>query len=153
VDKASGKSQEQKMVYIFEPKYGENLSEEEERSTEDLIYFQEGNKKGSVEDLKECQETRKKNSSFQVGKEEMRLSESLRNSEKSSDQQGVLTEKEEEMRLSESLKNSEESLDQQGFLTGEEKDQRCIMIIGRIIIFHPRSPKEANACVVHEEVM
>jgi hypothetical protein len=65
-------------------------SDEEERSTEDLIDCQEGNEKILVEDLKDCKEGRKENSGFQVGKEEMRLSESLMNSEESSDQQGVL---------------------------------------------------------------
>jgi hypothetical protein len=83
---------EEEMVYICEPEIGESLDEEEERSTEDLIDFQEGNEKRSVEDLVDCQEGRNENSGFQVGKEEMRLSESLKNSEESSDQQGVLTE-------------------------------------------------------------
>jgi hypothetical protein len=38
----------------------------------------------------------------------MRLYESLRNSKRSSYQQGVLTEEKEEMRLSDNLRNSEE---------------------------------------------
>jgi hypothetical protein len=80
-----------------------------------------------------------------VGKEERRLSESLKNSERSSDQQGVLTEeKKEEMRLSESLMNSEKSSDQQGALIGEEEDQRCILIIGGISIFLPSNPNRGQ---------
>jgi hypothetical protein len=63
---------------------------------------------GSVKDLIDCQEGRSENSNFQVGKEdEMRLSESLMNSERSSDQKEVLT---------------------------EEEDQRHILIIGGINI-------------------
>jgi hypothetical protein len=46
-----------------------------------------------------------------------------------------------EMRLSESLMNSEESLDMQGVLTGE--NQKIILIIGGIEVFLPRSPVEA----------
>jgi hypothetical protein len=114
---------EEDMVYICEPEYGESLSDEEGRSVGDLIYFQEGNEKRSVEDLIDFQEGRKEKSGFQVGKEEMRLSESLKNSEKSSYQQGVLTEKKREMRLSESLRNSEESSDQQGVLTEEKEEE------------------------------
>jgi hypothetical protein len=65
----------------------------------------------------------------------------------------VLTENKREVRLSKSLENSEKSLDQQGVLTGEEEDQRCILIIGGINIFLPRIPAGASACVAHEEVM
>jgi hypothetical protein len=112
-----GLSDTEEMVCICEPEDGENLSEEEERSVEDLVDFQEGrdelsdfqvgNKKRSVEDLIDFQEGRSESSDFQVGKvKKMRLSESLVNSEESSDQQGVLTEM--EMRLSESLRNSEQ---------------------------------------------
>jgi hypothetical protein len=58
--------------------------------------------------LIEFHESRSKNSSFQLGKkkEEMRLSESIRRSERSSYHKGVLTEL--EMRLHESLMNLEE---------------------------------------------
>jgi hypothetical protein len=38
-------------------------------------------------------------------------------------------------------------------LIGEEEDQRCILIIGGIKIFMPKSLAEASACVSHEEVM
>jgi hypothetical protein len=64
---------EEEMVYICEPKIGESLDEEEERSIEDLTDFQEGNEKRSVEDLVDFQEGRNENSGFQVGKEEVRL--------------------------------------------------------------------------------
>jgi hypothetical protein len=50
-----------------------------------------------------------------------------------------------EMRLSESLMNSEESSDQQGVLTGE--NQKIILIIGGIRVFLPRNPVEARVCV------
>jgi hypothetical protein len=50
------------------------------------------------------------------------------------------------MRLFESLINSEESSDQQGVLT-EEEDQRHILIIGGINIFLPSIPVEASAHV------
>jgi hypothetical protein len=49
------------------------------------------------------------------------------------------------MRLSESLMNSEESSDQQGVLTGE--NQKRILMIGGIEVFLPDSPVEARACV------
>jgi len=66
----------------------------------------------------------------------VRLSESLKNSEKSSYQQGVLTEKKENMRLYESLRNSGESSDQQGVLIGEKEEEEdhhhCSMMIGGI---------------------
>jgi hypothetical protein len=58
----------------------------------DIIYFHEGNEKGSIEYTKDFQEGTKENSGFQVGKEDMRLHESLRNSEESSNQKGVFKE-------------------------------------------------------------
>jgi hypothetical protein len=101
------------------------------RSTEDIIkfhvgrggneYFQEGNEMGSDKDLIYCEEGKNGNSNFQVGKEnEMRLFESLINSEESSYQQEVST---------------------------KEEDQRHIIIIGGINIFFPSNPIEANAHV------
>jgi hypothetical protein len=55
--------------------------------------------------------------------------------------------KEEELRLFESLKNSEERISyQQGVLT-EEEDQRHILIIGGINIFLPSNLVEASAHV------
>jgi hypothetical protein len=82
---------EEEMVYIYEPKVGRNLSDEEERSTKDLINFQVG--KGSNVDLQEDNEMRfvkylidfnegrSETLGFQVGKEdEMRLFESLKSS-------------------------------------------------------------------------
>jgi hypothetical protein len=47
-----------------------------------------------------------------------------------------------EMRLSESLMNSEESSDQQGVLAGE--DHKSILMIGGIWVFLPHSLVEAN---------
>jgi hypothetical protein len=76
-----------------------------------------GNPERSV-DLMSCQVGREETPSCQVGKgKEMRLSESLMNSVKSSDQQRVLM----------------------------EKDQRYSLIIGGINIFLPIIPVEANA--------
>jgi hypothetical protein len=51
-----------------------------------------------------------------------------------------------EVRLSESLKNSEAISDQLETLT-EEEDHRCILIIWGIKIFLPRSPVESSAHV------
>jgi hypothetical protein len=94
------------------------------------------------------QEGRDENYDFQVGKEEeMRLCESLRNLERSSYQQGVLTQME-ETRLSKSLMNSGESSYHQGVLT--EEDHKCILMIGGIGIFLPSSPTEANAASIRE---
>jgi hypothetical protein len=56
----------------------------------------------------------------------------------------------EEMRLCESLMNSEESSDQQGVLT--EEDQKYILIIGGIEVFLPHGPVEARACVADATV-
>jgi hypothetical protein len=79
-----------------------------------------GNERISSEDLIDCQEGRGEIPIFQVGKgEEMRLSESLKNSVGSSYQQGVLT----------------------------EEDQRSVLIIGGIRIFLPTSQAEASICV------
>jgi hypothetical protein len=75
----------------------------------------------------DCQEGRTEFLSFQVGKEE-------------------------EERLSESLGNSEVSSDQLGTLI-EEEDQSFVLIIGGIKIFLLSSPTEASASIAHEEVM
>jgi hypothetical protein len=80
---------------------------------------------GSLEDLINCKEGREEIPDHQVGKGE-------------------------EMRLSDSLMNSEVSLDQQGMLI--EEDQRSILIIGEIDIFLPKSPVEARACVAYETI-
>jgi len=79
----------EKMVYVSEPKIGESLGDEEARSFEDLLDYEE---------------VGKENPGFHVGKEERRLFESLRNSKRSLGQQEVLTEN--KVRLSKSLKNS-----------------------------------------------
>jgi len=55
---------EEKMVCICEPEGGESLSDEEERSYEDLVDCQEGNEKRSVEDIIDFQEGRTKISGF-----------------------------------------------------------------------------------------
>jgi hypothetical protein len=171
---------EEDIVYFCELGDGESLSEEEEEiSFEDIAYFYEGNEKILFKDLVECQEDKKENLDFQVGKEkEMRLLESLenlfrslyqqgvlnemkkmilfeslKNSERSSYHQGVLTnKKDDEMRLSKSLRNSEESLDQLGMMTREE-DQKCIPIIGGIRIFLPCIPIKVGMTITCEEVM
>jgi hypothetical protein len=53
--------------------------------------------------------------------------------------------KRKEMRLSESLMNSEESSNQQGVLTGE--NHKSILMIGEIRVFLPRNPVEARVGV------
>jgi len=97
------------MVYICEIETGETLSEEEEISARDLVDF-----KGGKDEISSCQ----------VGKEEMRLSKSLKSSEKSSDKQGVLI---------------------------EEENQRCIPIMGGIRILLPSSPVKASEHVESAE--
>jgi hypothetical protein len=96
------------------------------RSTEGLAYCQGisaessdcqvGNEMGS-RDLIDCQVGSKKFPNCQVGRGK-------------------------EMRLSESLMNSEESSDQQGVLTGE--NQKIILMIGGIRVFLPSNPIEAR---------
>jgi hypothetical protein len=115
---------EEDIVYVCELGDGESLSEEEEKiSFEDLAYFYEGNEKILVKDLVECQEEKKINLDFQVGKEkEMRLTESIGNLFRSLYQQGVLN-KMKEMILFESLKNSKRSSYHQGVLTNEKEDE------------------------------
>jgi hypothetical protein len=86
------------MVYVCELENGESLSDELERSIKDLTNFQEENEKRSFEDLVDCQEGRTKISGCQVGKEERRLSQSIKNLDESSYQQGVLMEEENDHR-------------------------------------------------------
>ena len=91
------------------------------RSNEGLLYCQEGGAEslnchegtemGST-DLIDCQVGRRKFPNFHMGKGK-------------------------EVRLSESLMNSEESSDQEGVLTGE--NYKRIMIIGGIEVFLPRN--------------
>jgi hypothetical protein len=88
--------------------------------SEELSGFLEVNEKRSMVDLKGFQVGIEESSDFQVGKGE-------------------------DMRLSDSLMNSEVSLDQQGMLT--EEDQRSILLIRGIEIFLPSSPVEARSCV------
>jgi hypothetical protein len=78
---------------------------------------------GSV-DLIVCQEGSRKIPYFQVGRDK-------------------------QVRLCESLMNSEVSLDQQMQLT-EEEDLRNLLMIGGIQIFLPHSPEEAKVCVADE---
>jgi hypothetical protein len=84
------------VVHICEPEAGRNLSDDEEKrsgkglrncqvSSEELSDCQVGNEMGSLEDLIDCQEGRAEIPIFQVGKgDDMRLSDSLMNSEVSS---------------------------------------------------------------------
>jgi hypothetical protein len=122
---------EEEMVHICEPEAGRNLSDDEEKrsekglrncqvSSEESSDFQVGNEMGSLEDLIDCQMGRTKIPDFQVGKGE-------------------------EMRLSDSLMNSEVSLDQQGEMM--EEDQKYILIIGGIEVFLPDSPVKATTHV------
>jgi hypothetical protein len=98
---------------------------------------QEGHEMRSLEDLIDCQEGREEIPYCQVGKgEQMRLSESLMNSEVSSDQREELTEK----------MNSEVSSYQRGELM-EKEDQKSILMIGGIEIFLPLRSVEVRACV------
>jgi hypothetical protein len=123
------------------------------RSVEGLIYcqrssvessnFQVGNEMGSV-DLIDCQVGRREVPNCQVGRgKEMRLSESLRSSEVSSCQQGVLID-EDSCGFADHVNEDDEKLNT---LTIQEEDQRSILIIGGIQIFLPNSPVEARACV------
>jgi hypothetical protein len=79
-----------------------------------------------LRDLTSFQEGRTKVSSFEVGEEEVRLPESLRNLKVSSDQLGTLI---------------------------EEEYQRNIIIIVGIEIFLAHSAIEASVCTACEEVM
>jgi hypothetical protein len=90
-----------------------------QEDSREISCCQEGNEMGS-KDLIDCQEGSRKFPIFQVGR-------------------GT------EVRLSESLMNSEVSSDQREELTGE--DQKGILIIGGIEIFLPLSPVEARVCV------
>jgi hypothetical protein len=87
-----------------------------EGSNGEILDCQVGNEMGS-NDLIDCQVGSRKFPNFHMGKGK-------------------------EVRLSESLMNSEESSDEQGVLTGE--DQKRILIIGGIEVFLPRSPVEAK---------
>jgi hypothetical protein len=88
-------------------------------SSGESSYCQVGNEMG-LDDLIDCQVGSRKFPNFQVGKGK-------------------------EMRLSESLMNSEESSYQQGVLTGE--NQKRILIIGGIEVFLPDSLVEARASI------
>jgi hypothetical protein len=106
-----------------------------------LSSCQEGNGKGSVEGLIYCQGGSEESSNFQVGNEmgPVGLIDCQVSSKKFP---GCQVGKGEEMRLCESLMNSEESLDQQGVLTGE--GQKYILIIGGIEVFLPSNPVGAR---------
>jgi hypothetical protein len=82
----------------------------------------------------------------QVGKgKEVRLSESLRNSEVSSDQKRVMID-EDSCGFTYHVKEDDEKLNTP---IAEEEDQRCILIIGGIEIFLPSNPAKARACVAY----
>jgi hypothetical protein len=87
---------EEEMVHICEPETGKSLNDDEKKrsekglincqvSIEELSGFLEGNEMRSLDDIIDCQEGREEIPDFQVGKgEDMRLSDSLMNSEVSS---------------------------------------------------------------------
>jgi hypothetical protein len=109
-----------------------------------LSSCQVGNGKRSVEGLAYCQGSSGESSDCQVGNEmgSLDLIDCQVGSRKFPNCQ---VGRGKEMRLSESLMNSEESSDQQGVLTGE--DQKSILMIGGIRVFLPHSPVEARECV------
>jgi hypothetical protein len=125
------------------------------RSIEDLIdyqegingdsYFQGGNEMRSTKDLIDCQESRGEILYFQAGKGiRIRLSESLRSSEVSSDQKGVSID-EDSCGFADHVNEDDGKLNTS---TIREEYQRCIMIIGGIKTFLPSSQAEASICVV-----
>jgi hypothetical protein len=128
-------------------RHAENLSGEGKRSGRNLIGFQVGNVKGSV-DLVNCQEGRGDILNFQVGKgEEMSSAES-------SCQQGMLTDGEEAEERSHPYEDScgtvshvNEDDEKLNTSTTEEKDQRSILVIGGVEIFLPSSRGEASTDV------
>jgi hypothetical protein len=116
-----------------------------------------GNEVRSIEDFIDCQEGNNENSYFQVGKgSKMRLSESLKNSEESSYQQGMLTsgrEAEERSHLYEYscgfVDHVNEDDEKLNTSTVKEEYQMCILIIGGIKIFLPESQVDPSICVVY----
>jgi hypothetical protein len=112
-----------------------------------ISYFQEGNEMRSLWDLIDCQEGNKKFPICQVGMgTEMRVSESLMNSEVSSYQQGMLIGADSYG----SSNHVNEDDDKLKTCIIQEEDQRNILMIGGIGIFLPHSPVEAEICVAYE---
>jgi hypothetical protein len=109
-----------------------------------LSSCQVGNGKRSVEGLTYCQGGCGESSDCQVGNE-MGSDDLIDCQVGSRKFPNCQVGKGKEMRLSESLMNSEESSDQQGVMTGE--NQKRILIIGGIEVFLPSIPVEARACV------
>jgi len=112
---------------------------------------------GSVKYIIDYEEGRSETLGFHVGKEnEMRLSESLKNSEESSYQQGMLTSGREEEERSHLYEDScgfvdhvNEDDEKLNTSTVKEEDQMCILIIRGIKIFLPGSQVEPSICVVY----
>jgi hypothetical protein len=99
-------------------------------SSEELSGFLEGNEKRSMVDLKDCQVGSEESSDFQVGNEMGSLEDLIDCQEGREEIPDFQVGKGEEMRLSDSLMNSEVSSYQQGMMT--EEDQRSILIIGEL---------------------
>jgi hypothetical protein len=106
-----------------------------------------GNEMISIEDIIDCQESRGEILDCQVGKGiRMRLFESLRSSEVSLGQQGVLID-EDSCGFVDHVNEDDEKLNTS---TIKEEDQRCILIIGGIRLFLPRSQAEDSISVASE---
>jgi hypothetical protein len=121
---------EEELIHICEPETGRNLSDEEEkRSDEDLINcqvggnglssFQVGNGKRPGGGLVYCQRSSVVSSDFQVGNE-MGLIDLIDCQVGSREFPNFQVGREKEMRLSESLWSSEVSSCQQGVMIGED---------------------------------
>jgi hypothetical protein len=107
-------------------------------------YFRVGNEMILVEDIINPQERKRGILDCQVGKGfRMRLSESIRSSEVSSDQEGVLID-EDSCGFFGHVNEDDEKLNTS---TIKEEDQRCIMIIAGIKLFLPTIQAEASTCV------
>jgi hypothetical protein len=121
---------EQDMVHICEPEDGRNLSD-----TEDELR--------SLDDPKDCQEGRTKNSVCQEGNEMRSLEDLIDYHEGREEIPYFQVGKGNQMRLSESLMNSEVSSDHREELM-EKEDQTHFLIIGGIEVFLPYSLVEAR---------
>jgi hypothetical protein len=103
---------EEEVVYICEQEIGRHLSDEEEvRSDEDLINCQVGNGRISVEGLIYCQGSSAESSNCQVGNE-MRSIDLIDCQVGKNEVPNCQVHKGKEMRLFESLRSSEVSSDQ-----------------------------------------
>jgi hypothetical protein len=124
----------------------ENLIEYHEGINGDS-YFHRGNEMRSTKYLIDCQESRGEILYFQVGKGiRIRLSESIRSSEVSSDQQGVSID-EDSCGFADHVNADDAKLNNS---TIREEYHRFILIIGGIKTFMPRSQAEASINVAGE---